>query len=78
MRQHLVHQQGNTVGHSSGPATGAKTAAFATERHQFLMVTGLTANPQEAMLKPTAFEVLIKFALTMLSRGLFSTTFLLS
>jgi len=62
MRQHLVHQQGSTVGHSSAPATGAKTAAFATERHQFLMVTGLTAYPEKAMLKPAALQILIKFA----------------
>ncbi len=32
------------------------------ERHQFLVVAGLTANSQETMLKPAALQVLIKFA----------------
>ena len=49
-----------TVGHSPRPATGAETAAFTTERHQFLIVTGLTANPEKAILKSAALQVLIK------------------
>jgi len=51
------------VGHgmvATGPATGAKTSAFATERHQFLVVARLTANPQEAVdgciLRPPGIE----------------------
>ena len=31
------------------------------EHHQFLVVAGLTANPQEAMLKPAALQILIEF-----------------
>jgi hypothetical protein len=31
------------------------------ERHQFLMVTGLTANPQEAMLQSATLQERIKF-----------------
>jgi hypothetical protein len=52
----------STVGHSSGSATGTEATAFATERHQFLVVTGLTAYPEKAMLKPAALQILIKFA----------------
>jgi len=61
MRQDFVHQQSSAVCHPPRPATGAKTAAFAAERHQFIVMAGLTANPQKAMLKPSAFQVLIKF-----------------
>ena len=62
MRQNRVHQQRGAFSHAARSATGAKTTAFATERHQFLVVASLTANPQEAMLKSTALQVLIKFS----------------
>ena len=61
MWQYFVHQQGGAFSHSARPATGAKAAAFAAECHQFFMVAGLTANPQEAMLKPAALQILIEF-----------------
>jgi hypothetical protein len=61
MGQDFVHQQSSAVCHLPRPATGAKTAAFTTERQEFLMVTCLTTDPQEAMFKPSAFQVLIKF-----------------
>jgi hypothetical protein len=61
MRQDFVHQQGGTVGHSSRPAAAAKTAALATERHQPLVMAGLTSNPQKTMFKPSAFQVGLKF-----------------
>jgi len=61
-RQDFIYQQSSAVNHTPCTATGTEAAAFATERHQFLIVAGLTANPQEAMLQPTALQVLIKFA----------------
>jgi hypothetical protein len=62
MRQDFIYQQSGAVSHTPCTATGTEAAAFAAERHQFLMVAGLTANPQEAMLQPAALQVLIKFA----------------
>ena len=48
----------------SGTFTG-KQALDAQERptecHQLLIMAGLTANSQEAMLKPVALQILIKF-----------------
>ena len=61
MGQDFVHQQSSAVCHPLRPATGAETAAFAAERHQFFVMASLTANPQKAMLKPATFQVLIKF-----------------
>lgn len=29
---------------------------------EYLLVTGLTAYPEKAMLKPAAFQILVKFA----------------
>jgi hypothetical protein len=61
MGQDIIHQQSGAVGHSPGPAAGAKTAPFAGKRHQFFVMAGLTTDPQEAMLKPAAFHVRLKF-----------------
>jgi hypothetical protein len=61
MRENVIHQQSSAVCHPARPATGAKTAAFTTERHQFFVMAGLTANPQKSMFKPSAFQVLFKF-----------------
>jgi len=61
MGQDFVHQQSSAVCHPPCPTTGAKTAAFAAERHQFFVMASPTANPQEAMFKSSAFQVLIKF-----------------
>jgi hypothetical protein len=60
MGQDIIHQQSGAVGHSSCPATGAKTAAYTTERHQLLVMAGLTADPEKAMLQPAAFQVGLK------------------
>jgi len=62
MWQNSVHQQRGAFSHAARPATGTETAAFATERHQFFVMARLTASPQEAMLQPTALQILIKFA----------------
>jgi hypothetical protein len=61
MGQDIIHQQSGAVGHSSCPATGAKTAAFTTERHQLLIMASLTPDPEKAMLQPAAFQVGLKF-----------------
>jgi hypothetical protein len=61
MGQDFVYQKSSTVGHSSYPATGAKATAFATECQEFLFMAGLTADPEKAMFKSSAFQVLIKF-----------------
>ncbi len=51
------------VSHAPGTATGAKTAAFATERHEVLGMTSLAPNPQKTVLEAPAFEVLVELAL---------------
>jgi hypothetical protein len=61
MGQYFIHQQSSAVCHPPRPATGAKTAAFATESHQLLIMAGLTRNPEKSMFKSSAFQVLIKF-----------------
>ena len=49
------------VGHSPGAATGAKTTPLATEGHQFLVMTGVAADSEKAMLEPAALQVLVEF-----------------
>jgi hypothetical protein len=44
-------------------AAGAKPAAFTTVRHQTLGIATVTTYPQEAILKATAFKVLVELAL---------------
>jgi len=61
VRENVIHQQSCAVSHPPRPATGAETAAFAAERHQFLMVTGFTTYPEKAMFKPATLQILIKF-----------------
>jgi hypothetical protein len=50
----------HTIDHTPGAATGAEPATFATEGHQFLVVAGLTAHPEKAMLQTPAFEVVLE------------------
>jgi hypothetical protein len=59
--QNSVYEQRGNFSHAARTATGAKATAFATERHQFLIMAGLTANPEKPMLQPAALQVLIKF-----------------
>ena len=62
MGQHRVHQQRGAFSHAARTATGTKAASFAGKSHQLLIMAGLTANPQEAVLKSAALQILIKFA----------------
>jgi len=41
----------------------AETASFATERHEMLCMTGVTAHPQKAIFYEASFEVILKFSL---------------
>ena len=61
--QDLVDQQGCAFSHATRPATGAKTATFATEGHQMLSMAVVVLHAQEAMFQATAFEVGFEFAL---------------
>jgi hypothetical protein len=61
MRQDFIHQQGGTICHSSRPTAGTKAASFTTERNELLVMTNLTSNPEEAMLKPSALQKFFKF-----------------
>ena len=48
--QDLVNQVSSTVSHAPGATGRAESTSFATERHQFLVMAGLTSNTQEAVL----------------------------
>ena len=61
MRQNLVHQHSGTIRHSPCPAAGTKSALFATERQQLLLVAGFAAHEVKTMLKTSAFEVFLEF-----------------
>ncbi len=61
IRQNFINQQCSAVGHASCPTTGTETALLATECNQFFIVAGFAPHPQKAMLKPSAFQVLIEF-----------------
>jgi hypothetical protein len=61
--QHLIDQQGRALGHAPRPAARAKSPTFATEGDQVLGVTRLAAHPQNAMVQPTSFEVILELAL---------------
>jgi len=58
MWQNGIHQQRGTVGHAPCSTTGTKAASFAGKSHQLLIMAGLTANSQEAVLKPAALQIL--------------------
>src|SRR5215831_5041849 len=53
MRRHL--------GHASSGTRGTKAAPLATERHQQLVVAGVTAQAEEAVRQDTAPQIVIKF-----------------
>jgi hypothetical protein len=64
MRQDFVYQQGSTLSHASGTATGTETPSFAVgtaERNQPFMVAGTALYAQKTMLQSATFEVLIEF-----------------
>ncbi len=61
MWQDIINQQNGTIRHSTCTATGVETPFLATERDQFLILTGFTADSKEPVLKPPALKVLIKF-----------------
>ena len=61
-RQDVIHQECGTLGHTPGTAAGTEAPTLATEGHQTLSVAILTSDTQEAMLKTTAFEVILEFA----------------
>ena len=42
-------------------ATGAETSSLAAKRHQMLMAAAVALDAKEAMFKPPALQVLIKF-----------------
>ncbi len=48
-RQDGIDKVGGGLTHPSGPTTGAKTATFATERHQVLQVAGFTLHSEKAI-----------------------------
>jgi len=56
--------------HPAGIAVGAESALFATEGHQALMMTILTAQPQEIIFQATALEEVIEFLLNVESQAL--------
>ena len=56
--QDLVNQVRSTVCHAPGATGGAESTAFATKSHKLLIVTGLTSNTQEAVLKTTTLQVI--------------------
>ncbi len=62
----LSLQQGGAFHHPPRPTAGAEAAPFATEGHEVFGMAGVTANPQEAMLKTAAFEVVFEFPLDIL------------
>jgi len=61
MRQDFVDQQSGAVGHSACSAAAAKTALLTAERHQPLVMAGLTLDPQKTMFKPSALQISLKF-----------------
>ncbi|MFT7214913.1 MAG: hypothetical protein ACI9XK_005185 [Granulosicoccus sp.] len=46
--------------HRTDWASPTETTSLATERHQFLMVAGVTSNTQKAVLKTTALHVFLE------------------
>ena len=42
------------------PQEGAEATSLATERHQLLVMTGLTSNTQEAVLETTTLQVILE------------------
>ena len=57
LRQHLVYQQGRTLGHAPGTAAWAEATALTTEGHELLGMAVHTAHAQESVLRAAAFEV---------------------
>jgi len=60
-RQDFVYQQGSTVRHSSRPTARAKTAPLAAKSDQFFIMARLALDPEKAILKSPAFQILIEF-----------------
>ena len=63
MEQYLIRQQCCTLAHAPRRAARAKAAALAAEGHQLLGMTGLAAQPREAMFQPAGLQVLFELAL---------------
>ena len=61
MGQNFVDQQCSTFGHAPGTTARTKSAVLATERHQMLSVTGVTAHSQESVFQPTTLKIVFKF-----------------
>ena len=57
---YTLDQVRSTVRHTPCTTGGTEPPAFATERHQFLVMAGLTSNTQEAMLEATTLQVVFK------------------
>jgi len=56
MWEYLIYQQGCAPGHAVRTATGAETAALATESDQALLVVVLAPYPQKSVCKPPALQ----------------------
>jgi len=56
VQAYLVDQQGRTLSHAPRPATGTKTAAFATEGNKMLGMAVIALHAQEAMFQSYAFR----------------------
>jgi len=61
--KNLIDQQGRTLGHSPGTATGTEAPPLAAERQKVLGVTRFAPDSQKTMFESATFEVLVELAL---------------
>jgi hypothetical protein len=59
----VIDEVSRGLDHPARAARGAKTAPFAGERDQMLMLTAVALDAQEAVLEPAALQVVVELLL---------------